>query len=85
MLKQFVLAGILCSMAAVSIHAAEETKTAAPQAAAAKPNEASGKITLPEARPADAPKRNRKWSNASLDLTHCLERHNNMEVIKCAH
>lgn len=85
MLKRFILAGILCSTAAFSIHAAEEPKAPAPQAqaGATKPNETSGKITLPEARLAEVPERNRKWSDPNLDLTHCLSRSHNTEIIKC--
>ena len=87
MLKRFILASLLGSLTALSSHAAEETKAPAAPApsAAARPNEASGKISPAEIRPAETPKRNRKWSNATLDLTHCLERGSNMEVIRCAH
>ena len=52
-------------------------------APAAKPNEAAGKIAAPETKAADAPKPKPKFSNPDRDLTHCLSKEDNAEIIKC--
>lgn len=66
--------------------AAGETKAQAAQAAApaAKPNEAVGKIAMPEPKSSSVPKAKAKWSNPNTDLTPCLEKDSNTAVIKCA-
>lgn len=88
MLNRHILLCLFASLTALSATAAEEAKAAPAQAPAssAKPNEATGKIAAMEntsAIPA-APKRNSKWSNTRLDLTHCLDRESNTAIIKCA-
>lgn len=81
MLKRLVLACLLGGLAALSAQAAEESKAAA---TSAKPNEATGKIVVPEPAMPKARKSKPKWSNPNLDLTHCLERESNTAIIKCA-
>jgi hypothetical protein len=51
------------------------------QSATAHPQDKMAALDFKESL---TPKRNNKWSNASLDLTHCLNRETNTEIIKCA-
>ena len=87
MLKRFVLICLTTCLTSLASHAADEAKATPAQtpAATTKPNEAAGKIAAPEPKLVAAPKKKSKWSNPNLDLTHCLNRESNMEVIKCAH
>jgi outer membrane biosynthesis protein TonB len=97
MLNRIILV-CLFSLSAHSAFAAEEAKKAAPPPAVAptavpaptaapapvaKPNEAVGKIAAPDTKSADAPKPKPKFSNPDRDLTHCLNRDGNTEIIKC--
>lgn len=87
-MNRLILVCLFGSLTALAARAAEEAKVAPAPAPApttsAKPNEAAGKI-MPAAEPTGAmiAKKNPKWSNTRLDLTHCLSRESNTAIIKC--
>lgn len=87
MLKPFILLCTMSTLGSLSAIAGEEIKPpvkAPVTTSAAKPNEATGKITATEPQPSTPPKTMAKWRNPNLDLTPCLNKDSNTAVIKCA-
>lgn len=84
MLKRYLLIGLIGTLPALASMAAEETKpTAAPASVtSAKPDEATSKAD--EAKNTALARKRARWSKPGLDLTHCLSRDSNAEIIRCA-
>ena len=66
--------------------AAEGTKPAAAPtpATSAQTPEASVRTDANEAKNTALARKRARWSKAGLDLTHCLSRETNAEIIRCA-
>lgn len=84
MLKRYFLIGLVGTLPALISMAAEETKPAAAPAPATstKPDEAA--LKADEVKNTALARKRARWSKPGLDLTHCLNRDSNAEIIRCA-
>lgn len=83
MLKRYLLICLLGTLPTLTSMAAEEAKPAAAPLAAtsAKPDEVAPKAD--EAKNTTLARKRARWNKPGLDLTHCLGRTTNAEIIRC--
>lgn len=86
MLKRYLLICLMGALPAAASAAAEEAKPAASIVTAtnAKSAEATLKAETGEAKNVALTRKRARWSRPGLDLTHCLSRETNAEIIRCA-
>ena len=84
MLKRYFLIGLMGTLPALPSMAAEEAKPAAAPApvTSSKLDEAAPKADA--AKNTALARKRARWSRPGLDLTHCLSRDSNAEIIRCA-
>lgn len=83
MLKRHLLIFLLGTLTAMAGLAAEEAKPAAAPTASTKPVEVTAKADAGEAKTSALSRKRARWSRPGLDLTHCLSKETNVEVIRC--
>ncbi len=87
MLKRYFLICLMSTLPAMTSMAAEESKPAAAASAPAanvKPEASALKADAVDTPNAALARKRARWSKPGLDLTHCLERETNAEIIRCA-
>lgn len=86
MMKRYLLICLMGALPAVASAAAEDAKPAAAPAPASSEQAAAAtaKVEAGEAKNTALARKRARWSKPGLDLTHCLGRETNAEIIRCA-